>query len=65
MQSTFTVSRGINPLELLQDLFLMMAGVVLAGYALKGFMVPTIFLTGGQPVFRCWSMNFTISTLPW
>lgn len=32
---------------LLQDLFLMILGVVIAGFALKGFLVPNNFLDGG------------------
>lgn len=36
-----------NPAELLQDAFSMILGVLLAGFALKGFLVPNRFFDGG------------------
>lgn len=36
-----------NTYQLIQDLFLMILGVVIAGFALKGFLVPNNFLDGG------------------
>lgn len=36
-----------NPAELIQDAFSMILGVLLAGFALKGFLVPNRFFDGG------------------
>jgi uncharacterized membrane-anchored protein YitT (DUF2179 family)/predicted metal-dependent HD superfamily phosphohydrolase len=36
-----------NPFEIIGDVFLMIAGVVIAGFALKGFLVPNHFFDGG------------------
>ena len=40
-------NKSNNPLELVQDFFLVIAGVVMAGFALKGFLVPNLFFDGG------------------
>lgn len=37
----------ITPLELIQDTVLIIAGVIFAGFALKGFLVPNHFFDGG------------------
>jgi uncharacterized membrane-anchored protein YitT (DUF2179 family)/predicted metal-dependent HD superfamily phosphohydrolase len=47
LTSSFGHSKRIDPLEILQDIFLMLAGVTIAGYALKGFLVPNHFFDGG------------------
>jgi uncharacterized membrane-anchored protein YitT (DUF2179 family)/predicted metal-dependent HD superfamily phosphohydrolase len=36
-----------NPIELVQDFFLMLVGIVMAGFALKCFLVPNHFFDGG------------------
>ena len=36
-----------NPLQLVQDIILMVIGVLFAGFALKGFLVPNRFFDGG------------------
>lgn len=36
-----------NPFEIIGDVFLMITGVVMAGFALKGFLVPNRFFDGG------------------
>lgn len=47
LENTFTPHKRIKPLEILQDILLMVLGVVIAGYALKGFLVPNHFFDGG------------------
>lgn len=47
LDAAMASSHHFNPLELLQDLFFMLLGVLLAGYALKGFLVPNHFFDGG------------------
>jgi len=47
LESTITSSKRINLIEILQDMLLMVIGVVFAGYALKGFLVPNHFFDGG------------------
>ena len=40
-------STSVKPIEIIQDSLLMLAGVLFAGYALKGFLVPNHFFDGG------------------
>jgi uncharacterized membrane-anchored protein YitT (DUF2179 family)/HD superfamily phosphodiesterase len=40
-------SHGNDALAFVQDLFLVLLGVVIAGFALKGFLVPNLFFDGG------------------
>ena len=47
LESAVSVSNKMKPGELIQDILLMMIGVVFAGYALKGFLVPNRFFDGG------------------
>lgn len=47
MNSSFDHSQRTGFLEILQDILLMLAGVTIAGYALKGFLVPNHFFDGG------------------
>jgi len=47
LESSFSGSRGIRPAELMQDILQMFTGVLFAGYALKGFLVPNHFFDGG------------------
>jgi uncharacterized membrane-anchored protein YitT (DUF2179 family)/predicted metal-dependent HD superfamily phosphohydrolase len=47
LETSLAPTRGFKPLELLQDMFLMVTGVIFAGYALKGFLVPNHFFDGG------------------
>lgn len=46
IEETLVHHKG-NSLELIQDVLLMIAGVVFAGIALKGFLVPNHFFDGG------------------
>lgn len=47
LEAKITESHGNKPLEIIQDVLLMMVGVIFAGYALKGFLVPNHFFDGG------------------
>jgi uncharacterized membrane-anchored protein YitT (DUF2179 family)/predicted metal-dependent HD superfamily phosphohydrolase len=47
LASSLGHSKRMDPLEILQDILLMLVGVVFAGYALKGFLVPNHFFDGG------------------
>jgi len=47
LETTFTPHKRVKPLEILQDILLMVFGVVISGYALKGFLVPNHFFDGG------------------
>ena len=47
LESGFTTSKGSKPVEILQDILLTLTGVLFAGYALKGFLVPNHFFDGG------------------
>ena len=47
LESGFVVANRLNISELFQDLLLVMVGVLFAGYALKGFLVPNHFFDGG------------------
>lgn len=47
LESTLTISKGLKPIELLQEFLLVVVGIVFAGYALKGFLVPNHFFDGG------------------
>ena len=45
--NTFTQPQKNHPLEMIQDAVLVICGVVIAGFALKGFLVPNHFFDGG------------------
>lgn len=47
LESALALSKEIKPIELLQDFLLVVVGIVFAGYALKGFLVPNHFFDGG------------------
>lgn len=47
LEGQLTHTNKINLTEMVQDLLLMIAGVVMAGFALKGFLVPNHFFDGG------------------
>jgi uncharacterized membrane-anchored protein YitT (DUF2179 family)/predicted metal-dependent HD superfamily phosphohydrolase len=47
LESSISLSKGIKPFELLQDFLLVVVGILFAGYALKGFLVPNHFFDGG------------------
>jgi len=47
LESGFTAANKLNVRELFQDLLLVIIGVLFAGYALKGFLVPNLFFDGG------------------
>ena len=51
LQSKLSASLGpnkkLNPVELIQDFFGMLFGVIIAGFALKCFLVPNHFFDGG------------------
>lgn len=47
MTNHTTITHKSTPREIMQDAFLMIAGVIIAGFALKGFMVPNHFFDGG------------------
>ena len=47
VQTTVAPHRTNNPIELVQDFCLMLAGVIMAGFALKCFLVPNRFFDGG------------------
>lgn len=47
LESAASTSNKMKPAELFQDILLMIIGVVFAGYALKGFLVPNRFFDGG------------------
>ena len=47
LESGFTTSKGSKPMEIVQDILLTLTGVLFAGYALKGFLVPNRFFDGG------------------
>lgn len=47
LETRFILPKGVNPREIIQDTILMVIGVVIAGYALKGFLVPNHFFDGG------------------
>jgi len=44
---SFKKHKSTNPLEIIQDFLLILFGVVFAGFALKGFLVPNHFFDGG------------------
>ena len=46
-ESSFTPHQKVKLLEVVQDILLMIAGVIISGYALKGFLVPNQFFDGG------------------
>lgn len=47
LESSLSASKGIKPAEIFQDILQMVIGVLFAGYALKGFLVPNHFFDGG------------------
>jgi len=47
LEEKITESHGNKSLEIIQDVLLMVVGVIFAGYALKGFLVPNHFFDGG------------------
>jgi uncharacterized membrane-anchored protein YitT (DUF2179 family)/predicted metal-dependent HD superfamily phosphohydrolase len=47
VSNTLTSPHGEKPIDLLQDALLMIVGVIITGYALKGFLVPNHFFDGG------------------
>jgi uncharacterized membrane-anchored protein YitT (DUF2179 family)/HD superfamily phosphodiesterase len=47
LESSIASSKKVSPIEIIQDVLLMLVGVVFAGYALKGFLVPNHFFDGG------------------
>lgn len=47
LEASFSSSKRIKPAELFQDILQMVIGVLFAGYALKGFLVPNQFFDGG------------------
>ncbi len=47
LESSFTASGKIKPAELIQDILLILTGVLFAGCALKAFLVPNHFFDGG------------------
>ncbi|MCX6219942.1 MAG: YitT family protein [Bacteroidia bacterium] len=47
LESSFSASDKMKPTEIFQDVLLILIGVIFAGYALKGFLVPNHFFDGG------------------
>lgn len=47
LSASFSPSHDLKAAEVIQDLLLVFAGVLFAGYALKGFLVPNHFFDGG------------------
>lgn len=47
LETDFVPHKKTRPLEVIQDMLFMLAGVIIAGYALKGFLVPNHFFDGG------------------
>jgi uncharacterized membrane-anchored protein YitT (DUF2179 family)/predicted metal-dependent HD superfamily phosphohydrolase len=47
LETTFVSHKNEKPAEIIQDILFMFLGVVIAGYALKGFLVPNHFFDGG------------------
>jgi uncharacterized membrane-anchored protein YitT (DUF2179 family)/predicted metal-dependent HD superfamily phosphohydrolase len=47
IEETLMHHKEANPGEIIQDVILVMAGVMFAGFALKGFLVPNHFFDGG------------------
>jgi uncharacterized membrane-anchored protein YitT (DUF2179 family)/predicted metal-dependent HD superfamily phosphohydrolase len=47
LETNFIPHKKTRPLELIQDMLFMLVGVIVAGYALKGFLVPNHFFDGG------------------
>lgn len=45
--ATITKHGALKPIELIQDILLIIAGVMIAGFALKCFLVPNRFFDGG------------------
>lgn len=47
LESSIAHSQAFRPVEMVQDVILTLVGVLFAGYALKGFLVPNHFFDGG------------------
>jgi len=47
LETTFAHHKKEKPREIVQDILFMVFGVAIAGYALKGFLVPNHFFDGG------------------
>jgi len=47
LESSFSTSDKMKPAEILQDVLLILTGVLFAGCSLKGFLVPNHFFDGG------------------
>jgi uncharacterized membrane-anchored protein YitT (DUF2179 family)/HD superfamily phosphodiesterase len=47
LETTFAAHKREKPREIVQDILFMVFGVAIAGYALKGFLVPNHFFDGG------------------
>ncbi len=47
LESSLGHSKGIKTLEILKDSFFIIFGIIIAGFALKGFLVPNRFFDGG------------------
>lgn len=47
LENTFSHQKKEKPKEIIQDFLFMVFGVAIAGYALKGFLVPNHFFDGG------------------
>lgn len=47
LESALTHTKGVKPVELLQDFVFILVGILFAAYALKGFLVPNHFFDGG------------------
>ena len=47
LSSVILPHKKMQPLEIIQDILLIIFGVVIAGFALKGFLVPNHFFDGG------------------
>jgi uncharacterized membrane-anchored protein YitT (DUF2179 family)/predicted metal-dependent HD superfamily phosphohydrolase len=47
LESSISSSKEMNLIVIIKDILLMLVGVVFAGYALKGFLVPNHFFDGG------------------
>ena len=45
--ASFTPQKGEKQVEIIKDILLMISGAFIAGYALKGFLVPNHFFDGG------------------
>ena len=51
LELSIASSKKVSPIDIIRDILLMLVGVVFAGYALKGFLVPNHFFDGGVTGF--------------